>query len=205
MNDLEEEYKALVKDDIPDLWDRIEKELEPKQNKVEVKKVKVSRIIKFGGFAVAACLCVTVAGAVWMNNGTKNADFAAADMGNSAITNNSEDMFFERPACEDAVPFEEAEYDRDEIYDNSVSEKSPSLQSVSEYHLMLEVMETEPDIKCRVTHVLDGDGQLQTGDEIFIEVLGDVTTDWKTGDEVEVFVRPVNHDSGSKKYRLMTK
>lgn len=205
MNDLKEEYKALVNEDIPDLWGRIEAGLEPKQNKVEVKKVKVSKIIKFGGFAVAACLCVTVAGAVWMNNGSKNADFAAADMGNSAITNKSEEMFFERPACEDAAPCEEAEYDRDEIYDNSVSEKKPGFQSVSEYHLMLEVMETEPDIKCRVIHILDGDKQLLTGEEIFIERLDEVTIDWNTGDEVEVFVRPANPDSDRKKYSLVTK
>lgn len=53
---LEKEYKALMAGDVPDLWGRIEAELEPKQPKA--KKTSLWRKYRAWGVAAAACLCL---------------------------------------------------------------------------------------------------------------------------------------------------
>lgn len=66
--DLEREYRALVKDNVPDLWDRIEAGLEPKQAEAEQQEsaqpvpVKINwwRQSRVWGVAAAACLCLMI-------------------------------------------------------------------------------------------------------------------------------------------------
>ena len=66
---LEQEYRELMAEDMPDLWDRIEAGLEPKQP-VEVRREQSgsrggqSRRRRYGawGIAAAACLCLAVVG-----------------------------------------------------------------------------------------------------------------------------------------------
>lgn len=55
---LENEYKMLMAGDVPDLWGRIEAELEPKQP--EEKKTSLWRKYRAWGVAAAACLCLLV-------------------------------------------------------------------------------------------------------------------------------------------------
>lgn len=65
---LEKEYKELVKDNVPDLWDRIEVGLEPKQAEAEQQEsaqpvpVKINwwRRSRVWGVAAAACLCLMI-------------------------------------------------------------------------------------------------------------------------------------------------
>ena len=77
--DLEKEYKELVKDNVPDLWDRIEARLEPKQSEslqqeavhleadqqesAQPVRVKINwwRQSRVWGMAAAACLCLMIA------------------------------------------------------------------------------------------------------------------------------------------------
>lgn len=56
--DLEKEYKELMTNDVPDLWERIEAGLEPKQPAAE--KVIRWRNYRVWGAAAAACLCLAV-------------------------------------------------------------------------------------------------------------------------------------------------
>ena len=74
--DLEKEYKELVKDNVPDLWDRIEAGLEPKhseslqqeavhleadqQESAQPVRVKINwwRRSRVWGVAAAACRCL---------------------------------------------------------------------------------------------------------------------------------------------------
>ena len=68
--DLEKEYKELMTEDVPDLWERIEAGLEPKQT--TTKKVSFWRNNRAWGAAVAACICLAVSVPVifgqFMNN-----------------------------------------------------------------------------------------------------------------------------------------
>lgn len=57
--DLEKEYRELIAEDVPDLWDRIEAGLEMKKSA----KDRAGRWKRYGlwGTAAAACLCLVVA------------------------------------------------------------------------------------------------------------------------------------------------
>lgn len=55
---LEKEYKELMAENVPDLWERIETGLEPKQP--AVKKGNLWKRYRMWGLAVAACLCMMV-------------------------------------------------------------------------------------------------------------------------------------------------
>lgn len=55
---LEQEYKQLMSEEIPDLWDRIEAGLEPKQPTAE--KMSLWRKYRAWGTAAAACLCLMI-------------------------------------------------------------------------------------------------------------------------------------------------
>lgn len=56
--DLEKEYKVLMTEDVPDLWERIEAGLEPKQP--TTKQGSFWRKSRVWGAAVAACICVAI-------------------------------------------------------------------------------------------------------------------------------------------------
>ena len=56
--DLEIEYKKLMTENTPDLWERIEAGLEPKE--ATAKKGDLWRRYRTWGLAVAACLCIMV-------------------------------------------------------------------------------------------------------------------------------------------------
>lgn len=64
---LENEYKELMTKDVPDLWDRIESELEPKQQEDE--KINWWRKYYIPGASVAACLCILVIASVIFKQG----------------------------------------------------------------------------------------------------------------------------------------
>ena len=56
--DLEKEYKELMSADAPDLWEKIEAGLEPKQSNVKMKsRIKSTHI---WGMVAAACLCLVI-------------------------------------------------------------------------------------------------------------------------------------------------
>lgn len=55
---LEKEYRKLMTENAPDLWERIEAGLEPKQS--TAKKDNLWRRYRTWGLAVAACLCMIV-------------------------------------------------------------------------------------------------------------------------------------------------
>ena len=98
---LENEYKMLINNDVPDLWARIEGGLEPKtgvnaqtvqgqvvpENETVEKQLKNSQRPRTGQFlknrrgnyriwgaAAAACICVAVAIPAWLLGNTKNTD-----------------------------------------------------------------------------------------------------------------------------------
>ena len=56
--DLERDYKELVTQDAPDLWERIEGQLEPRKTGVKPGRRKRYEVL---GMAAAACLCLAVA------------------------------------------------------------------------------------------------------------------------------------------------
>lgn len=60
--DLEKEYQKLMTEDLPDLWDRIDAGLEPKQP--AVKKISLWRTYRTWGTVAAAVLCLAVIGPV---------------------------------------------------------------------------------------------------------------------------------------------
>lgn len=102
---LEKEYKALMTEDVPDLWERIEAGLEPKQQ--SAKKVSLWRKYRAWGGAVAACLCLAVAIPVILG-GSKGGNMSASDGAaseNCGIQDNDmagaklqEDMIFDEQA-----------------------------------------------------------------------------------------------------------
>lgn len=98
---LENEYKTLMNNNVPDLWAKIESGLEPKEgvpdqdgqaasfraeNRADVKRENGRRTINYRiwGMAAAACICAAVAIPAWLMHSTKNAErsdtnYAAAD------------------------------------------------------------------------------------------------------------------------------
>ena len=75
---LEAEYKELMSEDVPDLWERIEVGLEPKQA-VAPKKIKWKKYSTWG-LATAACLCLLVtAPALLREMGDKSSSNSAAE------------------------------------------------------------------------------------------------------------------------------
>ncbi len=87
---MENEYKMLINNDVPDLWARIEGGLEPKtgvhaqvvsENETVEKQLKNNQRLKnrrgnywIWGAAAAACICAAVAIPAWLLGNTKNAD-----------------------------------------------------------------------------------------------------------------------------------
>lgn len=97
---LEKEYKKLITESTPDLWERIEAGLEPKE--ATAKKGDLWRRYRTWGLAVAACLCIMVTvPAMFRKNADGNmqpnsipandAGMADADMadGNLSIADNA--------------------------------------------------------------------------------------------------------------------
>ena len=82
--DLENEYRQLMMESVPDLWDRIEAELEPKQQKEP--KAGFWRRYRTWGIAVAACLCLAVMVPVMLMGN----DIGNSSMENSPISDNSD-------------------------------------------------------------------------------------------------------------------
>lgn len=102
--DLKHEYEAMLDQEIPDLWSRIEPRLadkkgmqnaEPKEKSIRTRRIKRSTIAVWGSLA-AACVCLAIIFPAWRGNeksadGTKNqmalagnADTTAADMAPAA-------------------------------------------------------------------------------------------------------------------------
>lgn len=98
---LENEYKTLMNNNVPDLWAKIESGLEPKEgvpdqdgqadscraeDRADAKRENGRRRINYRiwGTAAAACICAAVAIPAWLMHNTKNAErsdtnYAAAD------------------------------------------------------------------------------------------------------------------------------
>lgn len=53
---LENEYKEMMKEELPDLWDRIETELDARQSRA--RRNLWRRYAPWGGLAAVACLCL---------------------------------------------------------------------------------------------------------------------------------------------------
>ena len=82
--DLENEYRQLMTESVPDLWDRIEAQLELEQQKAP--KTGFWKRYKTWGIAVAACLCLAVTVPVMLMGD----DIGNSSMESSPISDNSD-------------------------------------------------------------------------------------------------------------------
>ena len=98
---LEKEYKELMAENVPDLWERIESGLEPKQS--AAKKGSLWRRYGMWGFAVAACLCMVVTVPAILSRSMRYGSAPAYEgsMAPSAMENSS--ALFEAPSIEETV------------------------------------------------------------------------------------------------------
>ena len=112
---LEKEYKELMTESTPDLWERIEAGLEPKQS--TAKKGNLWKGYRTWGLAVAACLCMIVTVPVILRKNTDESsrsdntpayDIGMAD-GNLSMADGSlnavenADALFETSSAEDTT------------------------------------------------------------------------------------------------------
>lgn len=105
---LEKEYRKLMTENAPDLWERIEAGLEPKQP--TAKKDSLWRKYRTWGLAVAACLCMLITVPVILRKNADGSmrsesvpsyDAGTADGSLSAAENAG--ALFEAPSNEDTV------------------------------------------------------------------------------------------------------
>ena len=103
---LESEYKNLVFQDVPDLWSRIEANLEPKQQPNNIvnensnkKVVSFKKRYKAWGTVAAACACVAIALPVFINTLNNKNEFTASEematpdfVANEDLFNKNSDM-----------------------------------------------------------------------------------------------------------------
>ena len=81
MQNLEEAYKKVMQEEVPDLWARIEEKLPEKK-----KKKKIISITRYMGLAAAALfLCVLIPGVISITRGAKSADSATAERADVAL------------------------------------------------------------------------------------------------------------------------
>lgn len=216
MNNLEKEYKALIDEDIPDLWDRIEAGIEPKEKVVKKKKLNTAKIIKFGGFAVAACLCVTVAGPLLLNNMTKMTD-KVSNSPASSFMNEKTDSPREEAQAEFTFPsklnigdhMESNKGIQSQFKEDTDSENCESVttleRDIAEYHMNLKVVETEPEVKCQILAMYNECGDLKIDDEISVTGIQELFHNLSVGEEIEVYLSPVLNNDETISYKLIVK
>lgn len=204
--DLKNEYKELMTEDVPDLWDRIEAGLEPKQPTVE--KRNPWRKYRVWGAAVAACLCLMVTVPVILREGkggnystndmalpenNAQADGAAAENENGSIAfeaipeNNYSDM-----AAEEAVELGESE---------SVmsTEEAAAVYSISAK--VLEVLEEGGT--AYIVQIEESDNEkLSAGDEIKLYPAADFEEKLAEGESYLLDISVLSADDGTAEYLI---
>lgn len=90
--DLEREYRELISEDVPDLWDRIEDRLEQKQP--ETKRNSMRKNYRVWGAAAAACVCLAVAVPVLLRSGPESYGDSPSYSGAAAPEDNAGEMHF---------------------------------------------------------------------------------------------------------------
>lgn len=204
--DLKNEYKELMTEDVPDLWDRIEAGLEPKQPTAEKRnpwgKYRVWRA------AVAACLCLMVTVPVILREGkggnystndmalpenNAQADGAAAENENGSIAfeaipeNNYSDM-----AAEEAAELGESE---------SVmsTEEAAAVYSISAK--VLEVLEEGGT--AYIVQIEESDNEkLSAGDEIKLYPAADFEEKLAEGESYLLDISVLSADDGTAEYLI---
>lgn len=193
---LESEYKNLILQDVPDLWSRIEANLEPKyqafsgdsstqdnlKNKNSEKKsskvVSFKKHFKTWGTVAAACACVAIAIPVFMGSvNNKNNFVASEDMAvpnyevNDEVVNknsNMNEIFMEDLGDQ----LEAAQDDKLMPEENLDFEFAGAVNEQVEYTLTVEILDKEITdeeiIYTALVLIADEDSGLQESEEIII-------------------------------------
>lgn len=205
--DLENEYKELMAEDAPDLWDRIEAGLEPKQPTAE--KRNPWRKYRVWGAAAAACLCLMVTVPAILRE-SKGGNYSTNDIpvpennaqaDGAAGVNESGGIAFE------AMP--ENNYNdvaaEEEAAELGGSESVMSTEETAVYTIGVKVLEalTEEGRTAYIVQIEETDSEmLSWGDEIKLYSAEDLGEELAEGEIYLLDISVWNADDGTTEYLI---
>lgn len=204
--DLKNEYKELMTEDVPDLWDRIEAGLEPKQPTAE--KRNPWGKYRVWGAAVAACLCLMVTVPVILREG-KGGNYSANDMAlpennaqadGAAAENENGSIAFE------AIP--ENNYSDMAAEEAAELGESESVMSTEEaaavYSISAKVLEVlEEGGTAYIVQIEESDNEkLSAGDEIKLYPAADFEEKLAEGESYLLDISVLSADDGTAEYLI---
>lgn len=196
---LEKEYRSLMKEDAPDLWDRIEAGLEPKQRPVH--KTGFWKKYRTWGAVAAACVCLMLAVPVMQRQ--------MAGGGNNAFDSAPPEEESMSGAAENSVSSDAALWDADQNMTNEATGIPGEQQEESEGQAaasctmtvkVLDVSETESAYTVQIEET--DCGGLSYGEQITLydERIPDVRLE--KGETYQLTVTVRKEDNGMARYLL---